>query len=167
MKTLRHCYSRGVDARATLAALEQILDQNATRVAEVGIATIRFLAERLGIRTPILISSELGLEQLYRERFPDQACPTHRIIAYMEALGTTELLEGESGQSYFDVDLFRSHQFDVRRSPRRWRSARLGPWRAPCQSPPRRRSAPRGKAWRPEGERASALAPPSPAAPRL
>jgi hypothetical protein len=114
LKTLRNFYARGVGAGETLAALEAILDQEAPRLVDVSIPTIRFLAERLGIRTPIVVSSDLGLEARYAERFPGHPSPTARIIAYMEALGATELLEGESGQSYFDVALFESAGMRVR-----------------------------------------------------
>jgi hypothetical protein len=113
LATLRHFYARGVEAQTLLAELDAVLDESAERLVGVSIPTVRFLADRLGIRTPIVISSELGLEARYRERFPEHADPTRRIIAYMEALGATELLEGESGQSYFDVPLFESHGFRV------------------------------------------------------
>ena len=106
MKTLRNFYARSGSAKRLLDAFETQLDQGAKRLVDVTVPSIRFLAERLQIRTPIVVSSELGLEARYLQRFPEQPGPTHRIIAYMEALGATELLEGESGQSYFDVPLF-------------------------------------------------------------
>jgi len=114
LKTLRNFYARGVESKHTLDLLETVLDQGARRVADVAIASIRFLAERLGMTTPIVISSDLELEARYAERFPGRPGPTHRIIAYMEALGANELLEGESGQSYFDVALFESAGMRVR-----------------------------------------------------
>jgi hypothetical protein len=114
LKTLRNFYARGVAAGETLDALDASLDPTAERLVGVTIPSIRFLAERLGIRTPIVVSSELGLEARYAARFPDMPGPTHRIIAYMEALGATELLEGESGQSYFDVPLFEAAGMRVR-----------------------------------------------------
>lgn len=113
LTTLRHFYARGIDVEDTLAALEPLLNPAAEFVVDVSIPTIRFLAARLGIRTPIVVSSELGLEARYAQRFPDRPGPTHRIIAYMEALGTTELLEGESGQAYFDVPLFAAFGYRV------------------------------------------------------
>lgn len=114
LQRLRNFYARGVGAHRTLDAFEAILDEQAARTVDVTIPSIRFIAERLGIRTPIVVSSDLGLEARYAERFPDLPGPTHRIIAYMEAMGATELLEGESGQSYFDVPLFESAGLRVR-----------------------------------------------------
>jgi hypothetical protein len=106
--SLRHLYARGAGAEETLDALERVMNQSATRLVEASVPTIRFIAERLGLRTPLLISSELGLEARYVQRFPEQPGPTHRIIAYMESLGATELIEAEAGLEYLDVPLFES-----------------------------------------------------------
>lgn len=104
--TLRHLYAGAPAAPALLDALEAALPEHAERLPEASLPTIRLFADWLGITTPILVSSELGLEARYAERFPDRPGPTHRIIAYLEALGATELVEGEAGRSYFDVPLF-------------------------------------------------------------
>ncbi len=104
--TLRHLYADAPAGAALLDALERALPERVERLPDASLPTIRFLAERLGIATPILLSSELGLEARYAERFPEQPGPTHRIVAYMEALGATELVEGEAGRSYFDVPFF-------------------------------------------------------------
>lgn len=111
---LRHLYARAPEAPALLDALEAEIDPRAPRLVDVSVPGIRWLAERLRIDTPILVSSELGLEARYRARFPEQPGPTHRIVAYMEALGASELLEGETGRRYFDVPLFASHGLRVR-----------------------------------------------------
>lgn len=106
LRTLRHFYGRGVDARQTLDDFEGSVMPQATRLTQASLPTIRFLAERLQVRTPLLLSSELGLEQFYGERFPERPGPCQRIIAYMDALGATELLEGEAGQAYIDPVMF-------------------------------------------------------------
>jgi len=114
LDTLRHFYARGCDCAATLAELAPILRQNAERLVDITIPAVQYLAASLGVRTPVLVSSELSLEARYRERFPAQPGPTHRIIAYMEALGATELLEGESGRQYLDTALLAEHGIRVR-----------------------------------------------------
>lgn len=113
MRTLRHFYSTAPAARELLDDLEQTLQPAARLLPEASIPTIRWMAKLLGIETPLLISSELGLERHYVERFPDQSSPTHRIIAYLESLGATELLEAEAGLNYFDVELFDRHGMRV------------------------------------------------------
>ncbi len=114
LRALHHLYAGAPAARESLDALEKVLRPDADRLAAVSIASLRFLAERLGVGTPILVSSELRLEARYRERFPGEPGPTHRVVAYLEALGADELLEGETGRGYFDVALFASFGLRVR-----------------------------------------------------
>lgn len=106
LATLRHLYAGATAGAELLDALEAALPENAARLPEASLPTIRLFAERFAITTPILLSSELGLEARYAARFPERPGPTHRIIAYLEALGATELVEGEAGRGYFDVPLF-------------------------------------------------------------
>ncbi len=110
----RHLYARSAAAPPVLDALEDVLDPAEARLSAVSLATVRWLADLLDVRTPILVSSELGLEARYRERFPELPGPTHRIVAYLEALGARELVEGAAGRGYFDVPLFASHGLRVR-----------------------------------------------------
>ena len=110
---LRHLYAKAGPAAAIVDELEAALPQDVRGLKDVSLATTRFLAEKLGVTTPILVSSELGLEAGFRARFPDGGGPTLRIVAYLEALGATELIEGAVGRDYFDVPLFERHGFRV------------------------------------------------------
>jgi hypothetical protein len=113
LETLRHFYARSPFAADLLRDLAPLLDRPAERLVDVSIPDIRWLAARLDIATPLVVSSAEGLEARYRAAFPDAPGPTHRIIAFMKALGATELLEGESGRSYLDVDLCARHGIHV------------------------------------------------------
>jgi hypothetical protein len=106
--TLRHLYARGADCDETVDALRKALERAPSTLLGADLASIRFLAERLGVETPILVSSELGLEAHYESRFPERPGPTHRIAAYLERLGARELLEGQTGRAYFDTRVFES-----------------------------------------------------------
>lgn len=112
--TLRHLYARGADVEETVAGYEGAVAPHAADLAGAATASLRWLADRLGVTTPILVSSQLGLEARYRARFPDAPGPTHRIVAYLEALGADQLLEGASGRAYFDEALFAAHGMRVR-----------------------------------------------------
>ena len=113
LETLRHFYARSPFAAPLLDALAPVLEAHAGRMVDVTVPSIRTLAARLGVTTPLVVSSELGLEARYRAEFPGDPGPTHRIIAFLKALGATRLLEGESGRSYLDVDLCRAHGIEV------------------------------------------------------
>ena len=113
LTSVRHLYAQGVDVEESVEALEKRVPPGAERLVDATLPTIRFLAERLDLKTPILLSSELGLEARYRARYPERPGPTERIAAYLEALGAQELLEGAAGRAYFDVPLFESLGFRV------------------------------------------------------
>lgn len=113
LETLRHFYARSTFAADLLDALGTVLDATAARLVDATIPVIRFLAARLGLTTPLVVSSEMGLERAYVEQFPGDPGPTHRIIAFMKALGAHELLEGESGRAYLDVALCEAHGIRV------------------------------------------------------
>ncbi len=113
LKTLRHFYRRSPYAAETLAMLESILDGRAGRMVDASMPVLRWLVDQFRLTTPLLVSSELGLEQRYLEQFPEQPGPTHRIIAFLKALGARELFESESGQAYLDVALCKAHGIRV------------------------------------------------------
>jgi hypothetical protein len=113
LETLRHFYARSPFAADLLADLHGVIDSGATRLVDASVPLLRWLAARLGVATPLLVSSELGLERCYRETCPGRLGPTQRIIAFMNAVGATELLEGESGRSYLDVALCAGHGIQV------------------------------------------------------
>jgi hypothetical protein len=110
---LHHFYHKSPFAPDLLAQLWSEVDARATRMIDASIPIIRFLAARFGITTPLVVSSERGLERAYEEQFSDRPGPTERIIAIMKALGATELLEGETGRGYLDVELCAHHGIRV------------------------------------------------------
>jgi hypothetical protein len=112
-KRLHHFYHKSPFASDLLAQLWSGVDERAIRMVDASVPIIRFLAARFGIATPLVVSSERGLERAYQERFPDRRGPTERIIAFMKALGATELLEGETGREYLDVALCADHGIHV------------------------------------------------------
>jgi hypothetical protein len=114
LQRLRHFYGRSPHTRDVLAALAPLLDPAAERLVDASMPVIRFLAARLGIATPLVISSEHQLEARYAAEFPGDPGPTQRIIAFLKALGATELLEGSSGRDYLDVALCERHGIRVR-----------------------------------------------------
>lgn len=110
---LSHFYRRSPHAAALLAELEERLPARAQRLVEVTVPLLYYLRDLLGISTPLLVSSTLGLEAQYRAMFPDNPGPTQRIIAFMKVLGATSLLQGQSGRQYLDLELCRRHGIAV------------------------------------------------------
>lgn len=113
LERLDHFYRRSPFHRELLEELEPFLRTNAVRLVEVTVPLLQRLRDLLGITTPLLVSSQLGLERVYAETFPDKPSPTHRIVAFLRHLGATHLLQGETARSYLDVDLCRRYGIEV------------------------------------------------------
>jgi len=111
-RTLRQCYAR-TPFPDELDDLVALLDRDADGLTEVTIPIIRWLAARLEIDTPLVVSSEEGLEAGFRSRCPDPTGPTDRIIAFMQQLGADTLLEGATGREYLDVQRCADHGIAV------------------------------------------------------
>lgn len=113
LQRLRHFYGRSPFAAELLDGLAEALDPGARTLPAASLPVLRFMAARFGLATPLVVSSAEGLEARYAATFPDTPGPTHRIIAFLQALGATELLEGASGASYLDVALCEAHGIRV------------------------------------------------------
>ncbi len=113
LELLDHFYRRSPFREGILGQLEPFLLHPGKRLVEVTIPLLHQLRNLLGISTPLLVSSELGLERVYAETFPDKPSPTHRIVAFMRHLGADRLLQGETARSYLDVELCRRYGIEV------------------------------------------------------
>lgn len=113
VQKLRHFYGRSPHAAELLRGLADALDPGARTLVDASLPALRFLAARFGLTTPLVVSSAERLEDRYGAMFPDRPGPTHRIIAFLKALGADELLEGASGESYLDVALCEAHGIKV------------------------------------------------------
>ncbi|MFC3522394.1 WbqC family protein [Streptomonospora nanhaiensis] len=70
------------------------------RLADLAMATTRFALDAFGIRTPVVLSSELG-------EFPGQKS---ELLAQIAAkVGATTMLSGDGARDYVDLEVFRRH----------------------------------------------------------
>lgn len=114
VRTLEQAYARSPHRDEELPALARALDATPDRLVDLTVPLLRLLAGRLGITTPLVVSSDRGLEQAYRSRGSAAADPTDRIIAFLHELGADQLLEGAAGRAYLDVDRCRRAGIRVR-----------------------------------------------------
>lgn len=96
LRTLAQYYSKAPHYQALAPALAGIIDQPWERLSELNIALIRHFMELLGITTPLLRSSELGI--------PGSGAP--RLVEMLAHLGGDVFYEGAAGRDYIDDALF-------------------------------------------------------------
>jgi hypothetical protein len=97
--SLRHAYRLAPFAGEYLPALERLLKScHWERLAELNAAALQFLREAFAIRTPLVRSSELGV----------QGVKSELILDICRALGADAFLGGMGGsRSYLDTEAFR------------------------------------------------------------
>jgi hypothetical protein len=97
-EALRTHYARSPHRAAILPELEALLDETHPSLAHLNARTVRLLADRLGVRTPISLASEVpGLPE----------GPDERLIGLCRQFGCVEYLAGAGGAAYMDLDAWR------------------------------------------------------------
>lgn len=95
--TLRHAYGRAGFFGEYAAALRTIFDTRWERLVDLNAAALELLRDALGIRTPIVKSSELAVE----------GAKADLILNVCQTVGADALLAGLGGsRGYLDVDTF-------------------------------------------------------------
>lgn len=103
-KTLRHCYSRAPFFRGPARdSLEQLYARRWTQLLSVNVAFTEWLRASVGVRTPLVFSSELGVT----------SCSSRRILDICRALGATRYLSGSGALGYMKLEEFEAAGVEV------------------------------------------------------
>ncbi len=97
-EALRIQYARAACREAVQPALEALLAEPFSNLAELTVRSVELLAGLLGVRTPIRLASDLGI-------LPEGA--DARLIALCRRLGCGTYLAGAGGQNYMDLETYR------------------------------------------------------------
>ena len=97
VRTLKQAYANTPYLKPLFEEFETILKQKHATISQLNIALIRWMMEKLEIRTQLLMSWELN----------PTGAKTERVISLLRAVGTTSYLSGPSAASYLDVEAFR------------------------------------------------------------
>lgn len=95
--TLRHAYREAGFFRPYAAELKALLEARWTRLADLALASVQFLRDAFGVRTPTVRSSELGVD----------GAKSELVLAICRATGARTFLGGMGGsRAYLDVAAF-------------------------------------------------------------
>ena len=103
-EALRTHYGRAPHAATLLEPLLSLLERPVENLTDLNVQSIRLLAARLGVSTPIVLASSL-------EGLPDGA--DARLIALCRRLGCDAYLAGAGGQDYMDLRAYRDAGIEV------------------------------------------------------
>ncbi len=107
-RTLRMNYGRAPHFARYITALDRMLTSAPPLLADCNEGLIRWLADRLGIQTPIVRAS--ALEGGYLRR-------TERLVTLVRAVGGDTYVSGAGGFTYQDEDAFAAAGIEVVRAP--------------------------------------------------
>ncbi|MEW5907007.1 MAG: WbqC family protein [Elusimicrobiota bacterium] len=96
LRSIRTNYSRAPYFKAHLPALEELYGARYERLGELALATINFLRDGFGIKTPMRPSSEFAVKSV----------STARLVDICRAAGADEYLSGAGARDYLDEKLF-------------------------------------------------------------
>ena len=100
-RVIEQAYAKAPHLERYRDALVAFYGQDWDRLAPLAVASSRWLAEALGVVTPVVLASELGVE----EGGPaDDA--TARLVAFCRAVGADTYLAGQDGARYMDTGRF-------------------------------------------------------------
>ena len=103
VSTIGQLYAQAPFLPAILPRLEEILERPLSRLVDLDLAVIGWLATELGIATPCHRASELGIAGDRNER----------LVALCRNFGATRYLSGNSAHAYLDVARFAAAGIDV------------------------------------------------------
>lgn len=89
-------YARSKYLKEYLPALEAVYSENYALLGELALATIAFLKDAFGIKTPARLSSE----------FKATSVSTQRLVDICKAAGADVYLSGAGARRYLDAELF-------------------------------------------------------------
>jgi hypothetical protein len=96
LRTIKTNYARAAHFRTYLPALEALYGARYGKLGELALATINFLRDGFGIRTPVRLSSEFAVKSV----------STARLVDICRAAGADEYLSGAGAKDYLDEGLF-------------------------------------------------------------
>ena len=86
--------------------LAGIITSRTSKLSEIGVASIQYLAAELGINTRIVCSSALGLEDNFATGHSGKSARSVKLAQFIRSLGGTHFLEGSSGRNLMDPAAF-------------------------------------------------------------
>jgi hypothetical protein len=96
-------YSKSPCYDKYISFFENIFSRNWERLVDINVEIIKFLINALGLKTRLVIASDLELRE----------GPTERLIDICKALESNKYLAGKDGNKYMNLELFDQEGIEV------------------------------------------------------
>lgn len=104
LAALRQHYGKAPYFKDYFPALEETLSRKWRRLVELDMEIIKMMARWLGLRSELLLSSELGIPR---------SDPNKRLVDILHRLDGKVFYEGAAGKNYLNLDMFRRNGLQV------------------------------------------------------
>ncbi len=99
-------YRKCVFYPEVLAIFEKTFDNKTDSLSEINFTNIRCICEYLGIKTPLVLSSQLDINE--------NADPTQKNIDMVQKVSGTEYISGTGSKNYLQENMFPSNRISLR-----------------------------------------------------
>ena len=96
LRAIKQNYARAPFFKERLPALEELYSRDYRLLADLAIATMDFLKDAFGVKTPVKFSSEYGVDET----------SSARLARLCAAAGADEYLSGAGAKAYLDAGVF-------------------------------------------------------------
>jgi hypothetical protein len=103
LSSLGQSYAKASYANEFLLAFDRVLQRDWERLVDLNYAVLTLLAGWLGVTTPIVMASELGIGGGRSER----------LLAICRHFGATRYLSGDAAETYLDLQMFTTAGVEV------------------------------------------------------
>jgi len=93
--------------------LKEIYEEKWERLIDIDLELIYFFLRELGIKTKIILSSEMEFEKELQQKKNVADIKSERIILFMKELGGDEFFEGAAGENYINKKLLEEEGIEV------------------------------------------------------
>jgi hypothetical protein len=112
--TICQCYGKAPYFEQHRRFFQELYHSQWDQLCELNITVIRYVMEQMKIRTRLIRSSELALEERFRVLPGSQDRKNERIVFFMKEVGGSVLYSGEKSESYINLALLGQHSIHVR-----------------------------------------------------
>lgn len=96
-----------------IPSFKEIYKKKWTRLIDIDLELIYFIVQELGIKTRIVLSSEMGFEKKLKQKKNVTDVKSERIVLFMKELGGDEFFEGTAGENYINRKLLEEEGIEV------------------------------------------------------
>ena len=92
---------------------QKLFEKRWEKLIDLDLKIIYFIVQELGIKTKLILSSEMGFEKKLKQKKHITDIKAERIIFFMKELGGSEFHEGAAGENYINKKLIEKESINI------------------------------------------------------